>query len=269
MRPLPDSSIFLTNELDDLGWTRSARRNGLRTGRFRQLREGVYLAGREPHPGDDAIAASLRYPAATISHRSAALLHGLPLVGGSPDRPDLTVMPGSPAHLRGVHAYRATLWPDHVVDRDGRAVTSIARTIVDVARHRPLPTAVAAADAALHEGLVTAADMDSVLALCAAWPGATRARRALAKVDGRSESPLESVSRLTIGMLGLPKPTPQQWIYDQYGNLVGRVDFYWDEFGVVGEADGQLKYSDPSAITREKARHGLLTDLDLEVVRWG
>ena len=25
---------------------------------------------------------------------------------------------------------------------------------------------------------------------------------------------------------------------------IGRLDFYWDEFGVVGEADGRAKYDD-------------------------
>ena len=48
-----------------------------------------------------------------------------------------------------------------------------------------------------------------------------------------------------------------------------RVDFYWEEFGVVGEADGLLKYDDDeTAGRREKIRELDIEDVDLDVVRW-
>ena len=71
---------------------------------------------------------------------------------------------------------------------------------------------------------------------------------------------------------GLPPPVPQVRIGNAWGGFVARVDFYWDEFGVVGEADGALKYdgSTPAALHREKKRQEILEqDLELSVVRWG
>jgi hypothetical protein len=50
---------------------------------------------------------------------------------------------------------------------------------------------------------------------------------------------------------------------------VARVDFYWDELGVVGEADGRLKYSDGSDLYAEKRRQEAIEDLGLRCVRWG
>ncbi len=47
-----------------------------------------------------------------------------------------------------------------------------------------------------------------------------------------------------------------------------RVDELWEEYGVVGEADGQGKYADPKAYVQEKIREQHLTDEGLLVVRW-
>jgi hypothetical protein len=87
--------------------------------------------------------------------------------------------------------------------------------------------------------------------------------------DGRSESPLESISRLVLAWLGLPKPDLQPVILDQYGRPLGRLDFYWDEFGVAGEADGRSKYVSRAVLTAEKERQELLEDCGLVFVRWG
>lgn len=56
--------------------------------------------------------------------------------------------------------------------------------------------------------------------------------------DGRSESPLESISRVAFHELGLPAPEPQVevWLGDE---LLARVDFFWRHRKTVGEADGK------------------------------
>jgi hypothetical protein len=61
-------------------------------------------------------------------------------------------------------------------------------------------------------------------------------------------------------------------LHDERGRFVGRVDFAWLEDGVVGEADGRLKYTDGDAvrvIEAEKERQARLEALGLVVVRWG
>lgn len=69
---------------------------------------------------------------------------------------------------------------------------------------------------------------------------------------------------------GLPPPRPQVPILARDGQFIGRVDFYWDEFGVVGEADGDGKLAGrPRGLIEEKRRQGRLEDAGLIVVRWG
>jgi hypothetical protein len=105
--------------------------------------------------------------------------------------------------------------------------------------------------------------------LCWNWPRIRRAARAVRLADGLAESPLESVSRLVLHWLRVPPPQLQVSILDQFGRFVGRPDFYWDEYGVIGEADGRAKYDSRGVLTSEKLRQEELEELGLIAVRWG
>lgn len=170
-------------------------------------------------------------------------------------------------------AYRARLRENELQVVDGVLLTSPARTVLDVARHHPVLTSVPMIDYVLHERLASADELRDVLDFCRTWPGAPRARRAVRLSDSRAESPLESVSRLIIPRLKLPAPEPQVIILDEHDQQIARCDFYWDEFGVVGEADGLRKYSDPDGVVAqvvaaEKEREADLRDTELKVTRW-
>jgi hypothetical protein len=56
-----------------------------------------------------------------------------------------------------VHLHAAALEPDEVAIVDGLLVTSVARTVTDLARFLPSEPALVPADGALHRGLVTPA----------------------------------------------------------------------------------------------------------------
>jgi hypothetical protein len=84
--------------------------------------------------------------------------------------------------------------------------------------------------------------------------------------DG-AESVLESISRVRLCKRGLPEPILQQEFHDQRG-FVGRVDMWWPQWRLIGEADGMGKYDDPQDLRREKIREDRLRALGLSVVRW-
>ncbi len=76
---------------------------------------------------------------------------------------------------------------------------------------------------------------------------------------------------------GLPTPMLQQEFRDHRG-LIGIVDFWWPEFGLIGEFDGLGKYtreemlagrSPAEAVVAEKLREDRLRALGPRVVRWG
>ena len=269
MRSLPDLPVFSRDEARAFGWSDSAVSRAVRSGRLIAVRRG-YLA--RPDTIDERVIAAAAVSAvaeSVVSHRSALLMHDLPIVGQHAPRPEITVNPNRSGSAYRALLHRATLTADDVVVVAGVPVTSVGRTVFDVARARPTATGVAAIDAALNRKLVTIAELDAVALRCWNWPGIRRALRALRLSDGRAESALESVSRLVIGWLGLPAPEPQVLLLDQFGHPAGRVDFYWDEFGVAGESDGKLKYRDPEARIAEKYRQERLEDDSLVFVRWG
>ncbi|MQA85171.1 MAG: DUF559 domain-containing protein [Streptosporangiales bacterium] len=255
-------------------------RRHLRSGRWVRLRDGIYaeaqlvdacaesLARRH---GLDVAAAllALRADPAAGSHRSAALLHGLETLKGPPTQVTVTRDPRRQhleARLLDVRIRAARLPPDHVTRVHGVAVTTVARTVIDLARRLPFRDGVVVADSALRETRMTAADMWAVLAACRGWPGIRRAGKVVTFTDARAESVFESVSRVMFAEQGLPPPLTQVRLGDDA--LIGRVDFYWPRYVTVVEADGLAKYErGPYVLVAEKLREERLREAGFEVIR--
>ena len=206
-----------------------------------------------------------------VSHRTAAVVHGLPLLGSLPVRPDVTRecrFTGDASSMPGVRV--AALPDEDCTNVDGVPVVSLARTVVDVARTSTWREAVVVADAALRQGL-DPSELAGTAGRCARWPGIAQARRVLAFADGRAETPLESITRVAYALEGLPPPETQVVICAPDGSFLAMVDFLWRAQRVVGEADGMGKYDAPGTLRLEKLREHGLHQVGFEVVRnlWG
>jgi hypothetical protein len=281
MRTLPPvpahrRGVFTAQDAVEAGWTRSALAHAVRRGRLDRLAPGVFVpVGPSSIPASERLAvatigALIAHQQAVASHAAAAVLAGLP-VWKLPSSPCLTVRPRYTGDAASVHLHRASLPDAHLALSSPQRRTSAARTIVDLARESGRLDAVVAGDAALAAGLVTPAKLAACLTDCQRWPGVRTARAAISQLDGRSESPLESVSRVRLADIGLPHPDLQPDILTGRGVFIGRVDVYWDEYGVAGEVDGRSKYDghSPDALWNEKRRQERLEDCGLVVVRWG
>ena len=225
----------------------------------------VVAPSRATDPAIAACAAALCRPGHVISHRSAAVLHGLPLLE-RPETPELTAVlltalgTRSAARVRG-----AGLDAGDVVAWFGLAVTAVARTIMDLSR-LDRRAGLVAADAALRERLVSESELAAAADRCTGWPGARAAREVAALASPLAESPLESLTRLCVLDAGLPEPQLQVRIVDPADGWSCRVDMLWPEQRVVLEADGRIKYTD-AELWREKRRQHRLERLDHRVVR--
>lgn len=246
----------------------------VRSGRWLSLRRGTYLTqprlpdGRVQRHAVEVAAAVLAVPGRSAgSHGSAALLHGLPQLlphAGAPvltrDRED---------RARGATRKAATLVarlpPEHLQLVHGAQVTSVARTACDLARGASALDAVLVLDAALRT--VSREEVLEVLDAQRGWPGSVRARRRVSFADGAAESALESLGRLRMAQLRLPVPELQV-VLPLCDGRSARVDYLWQEFRTVGEADGRGKYDAPEALWAEKRREDALRDAGYEVVRF-
>ncbi len=210
-----------------------------------------------------------------ISHRSAAALWGVPLVGRYPDAVDvLTSFSGGTRSEHGFVRRSTRDLVTEVTEKDGITLTSLPRTVADLTVSLPFAGAVAAVDWALANGCSREHLADLVRCLSGAAGG--RGLAAIAFADGRSGSPGESVSRALIHELGFPPPALQVPFHDSRG-LIGVVDFFWADFALVGEFDGRVKYADPellkgrapeAVVVEEKRREDRLRALGPRVTRW-
>jgi hypothetical protein len=214
---------------------------------------------------------------AVISHLSAAVLHGLPLLGGPPARVHATRDRRSGGRTsRFVHLHAAVLEPDEVVAVDGVLVTTLPRTLVDVGRTSSFEQALVPADAAFHTHRITRAEVDEALERAARRPGNGKARQALAFARPGAMNPGETLSRLAIHRAGLPPPALQHSVRTVAGLFLGQVDFWWEEFATAGEFDGRVKYgrllrpgqAPGDVVFAEKVREDAIRADRREVVRW-
>ena len=235
-----------------------------------------------------------------LTHESAALVLGIPIIGARPDAVHLASSTGSaPRNERGVVWHRERLRDGDLMEYGGFVLTSPERTMFDLARTRGFASAVTGIDAVLagrYEPLpvrfdgdrfvesepVSVAALDKV-ALAARIDeakgarGIRAARRAVEFADSRSGSPGESLSRAQIHLLGFPAPELQVPFARRDGGI-DVTDFLWPDFAIAGEFDGFVKYhreeyldgrAPEEVVWLEKERERRLRrDHGLEVSRW-
>jgi len=268
------------------GFVDAEVRRLLRRGDWKVLRRGVYvedwlLASASGDPElchalhVAALLLLLAYPAVAAT-TSAARILGLEFLTAPP--PELVVISDHPAvkgGRRDGYLIRSAALPQHHLRvRHGVALTAAARTVVDLAGELPFKDAVVLGDCALRLGRASMRQLREVLCDCSGWPDMRAAQEVVAFADKKSGSVLESVSRVAFREQGIPPPDTQVAIGDEWEQY-GEVDFLWEEFNVIGEADGLGKY-EPDArrsvrdkVRAEKRREERLGDAGYEVVRWG
>ncbi|WP_344164458.1 hypothetical protein [Kribbella yunnanensis] len=244
---------------------------------------GHYLDGTIAAERAISACAQAAHPGSVVSHFSAARLAGL---STWVDRARTTAPPYDAAWLTRPPDSKRNQWrPNIVVRRAGLApddlsragwlpVTSLARTVVDLARELPTREAIVTVDDALRAG-TTVAELTAVLERQGQWPGVRRARATIMFGDARAESPLESIARMRCMAGGLPAPELQVQFFDGFRWMLERVDLWWPEFRTAAEVDGLAKYE---AATPEERRRLLrlahrrdqrLSDRGIELVHFG
>jgi hypothetical protein len=160
---------------------------------------------------------------------------------------------------------------------DGLPCTSLARTVVDLARTLPREAAVAAADAALRQVAWDARarryDDDAAegfrrelqirVAQAAGGRGVRQARFVTAFADGRAQLPGESVSRLLLRDLGFAPPRLQV-PFAGPNDEDWAIDFGLDDVRAWGEFDGKGKYTDPLFLAGRTPEQALLAEKQRE-----
>ncbi len=263
--------LFTSHQAAGCGLTRDALRRLVWSRWCARLGEGVYrIEGAPRSAAQDLLAAVLvhRVPAAG-SHRAAAAHWGIPGYGG---RPEVTVVHARNRRtpLGRIHG-TLRLPPHHVTVRHGVPVTTIARTIFDLAGVVPELRAEQALDFALSRKLCTLRQVNEVFfVLAGQGRRGTVAMRSL--LDARGEgyvppaSELERVGRRLFAEGGLPEPEFEVHLGDD--QLIGRVDCLWRGARLVVELDGGRYHDGLSSREADRIRDNRLMAAGWRVLRF-
>nr|AAC46200.1 MAV346 [Mycobacterium avium] len=205
--------------------------------RYVALHRDVYVAR------DAELTAVVRAKAAWLRSRrrgvlagfSAAALHGSKWIDAA--RP-AEIIDTNRRHARGVPLWEERIECDEITVVDGMAVTTPARTALDLARRHPMGVAVAAIDRPWVQATeLKMADVE----LLVSYRGRhdiKAARAALALVDGGAQSPKESWLRVLLIDAGFPRPQTQIPVRNEWGWAEAYLDMGWEEIKVAAEYDG-------------------------------
>ncbi|MGZ6804787.1 MAG: type IV toxin-antitoxin system AbiEi family antitoxin domain-containing protein [Nocardioidaceae bacterium] len=255
------------------GWTDSALDHALAAGRLVALRRGQLvvashldgLRGAARHEALLHAAIRAQGEGWHAARRSAAVVHRLPMLGPAPATPLLLREHRTRQERSSTRFQRLAALPPE--ERDlvrGVPVTTLARTVFDIARSEDFRSAMVVADGALRAGL-RPDDLAACLARHRGWPGSRAACDVAAFADGRAESPLETLGRVVTRHHDLPVFEPQVQVL-LHGEPVARVDGLWREQLLVFEGDRASRLRgglDPELVARQER----IRDCGLDVVR--
>lgn len=276
----PADQLIRTADLRESGWSGRQIATAVARGVLVRIRRGVFVHGglwasldsRQQHViRASAVVVDAAEP--ILTGRSAAAVWGIPVVGGWPDDVMLLARPLSGGKSEpGVRRTSVGFEGAPTELRSGLPVTTLARTVVDLAAREGFEAGVVAADWALAHGC-SRAELQRAASSRSSARGAGAAHAAVAFADRRAESVGESCCRVAISRAGFVVPDLQVVFADDQGEM--RVDFFWPEHRVVGEFDGKVKYTrddltggDPSEVVwREKLREDRLRAIHPRHVR--
>jgi very-short-patch-repair endonuclease len=198
-------------------------------------------------------------PAAALSHRDAAALWGIrPSTSGTVD-----VTATERCRRPGIHAHRARLRPDEVTEVGGIPVTTVARTLLDLAAVLPAAHVERAIERAEALKLADRVPLDALVER-------HRGRRGTAALRQMAESGIEAAltrSELEERFLtfldahDLPRPEVNTLIEGF------EVDFLWRRQRLVVELDGHETHGTRAAFERDRERDRILQAHGWRVVR--
>jgi very-short-patch-repair endonuclease len=242
-------------QLLENGWSEEEIEWRLRTGRLHRLHTGVYTVGHRliQQEGRWMAAVLASGPEAVLSHYPAAALWGLRST--SRTKIDVTSSHRSRSwnHIR---RHVSEVPPDERITRDGIPVTTVPRTIFDLAATEPLDVVKKLLREMEFRELW---DQLSLRDLVERYPGRRGIRKVTAAIEGlkdepvgEQKNPLEERFAPFLRRHRLPLPRFNDPI--AVGGKIYEADCHWPDLRRIVELDGWQGHKGRSAFREDKAR---------------
>lgn len=253
-------------QLRGLGVTDDAVDRLLAAGWLVVVHRGVFRLGRLTQAGVLRAAVLALGEHAVVSHRSAAHEHGL-LRTRPPAVVDVTA-PTTRRPRRGIRPHRSQLDARDVTTRGGLRITTVARTLLDIAPGLSEPRVQAAVDEARVQRRLHIAAVEATIARAAGHHGVGSLSRALARHDpgrGRAIGDLERRATAFLRDHGFP-PYVRNFTVVVEGEPFS-LDVVWFERRVALELDSRTFHDNDPSFASDRRRSRRLAAAGWQVVR--
>jgi very-short-patch-repair endonuclease len=192
-------------------------------------------------------------PEALLSHRTAAALWSLRGYSGGAIH---VTVPRKSTSTKRIRRHFSIVPPDEVTEEEGIPVTSVHRTILDLAATEDLDAVVAMIKEAEYRNRYDRLSLPDLLERYPGRRGSRNLRFALNRLKeepaGRKRSKLEERFAPFLRRHRLPMPRFNDWIL--LGPKRFQVDCHWPGTGEIVELDGWEGHSSRSAFREDRAR---------------
>ena len=264
--------VFHRRQWVEAGLSASTLSRRLRSGIVTRIGPEVYSYASVPSSWHTSVVAAVlgSGPRAAASHYTASHLHGL---SNRPDRIEVVTLRTGRRPSDFVLHQSTDLARSHITKVDGIAVTTIARTIVDIGVPHGIGIAGSCLDEARRRDLVSLEEVARVLHQVArrGRNGVGPARRILSERlawDQITESQLEDRFLRLVQRYELPRPEVQYKVTDSSGTNIARVDFAYPDARLLIELDGAAYHSDRKTFQHDRNRQNRLVSLGFVVLRF-
>jgi very-short-patch-repair endonuclease len=259
--------VIRFDQLRGAGLGVGAINSRVRAGRLHRIHVGVFAVGHTRLSRDGRWLAAIWALGAdaVLSHTSAAALWGIRGTSAATIHVTVPTSAGHP-NRRGIAVHRSrTLLAADVTMVDGIPVTSVARTLLDIAgmlAPGPLERAVE------HSLRLRLFDLTHTRAVLQANPrrkGASNLARIIATIHDEptlTRSQLENLMRDLCDAHRIPRPQVNVIVDGK------EVDFFWRAQRLIVETDGHETHGTRSAFENDRAKDARLTVLGYRVVRF-
>jgi predicted transcriptional regulator of viral defense system len=261
--------VLSRRQMLGLGLTRSMIETGLGTGRLTPLHPGVYALGHRRLRREGSWLAAVLWagPGAALSHREAAALHGLR--ASSRSRTDVTTARRMRRPPPGIETHHTSTLPAE--DRsvaEGIPVTSVARTLVDLAGVVARDSLAKALREAEHLRVVDVRDIHAAMDRTSNRPGPGYAALEAVLAEHRrrgtqlTRSVLEERFVALCDRHGLPPPRTNFYIVGM------EVDACWPTHRLAVELDGWDRHKDRHAFQHDRQKGNAITHAGYRLLRF-
>lgn len=249
---LRPSGIFIRREAIAAGYEDKQLAKARRSGEVARIRHGAYMPASAWSKLDEVGQHLAKAEAIVATHgtrvafcnQTAALIHGLDMYGVDLSKVHVHLLGGGAGRTEsGIQYHQAPPDQSELLPWNGGLVCAPARAAMEVAATVNVESSLVILDSALRHSAV---DMEQLMALFEAFryrAGHTHLQIAIRLTQPGSGSVGESRSRYFFWRYHIPAPALQVEFRDSSGALLGIVDFFWEQYGVIGEFDGKVKYS--------------------------